>query len=127
YVSAEVLYVLGDRVGEDFGVVSTQGTPKPAFAALSGALVSPLGSVSRVVVHLRRRGGRLVASGSGPVGDFMRLEAFAGRTLRFRAIFTLDRFNRYTIRLPRVLGTRGLRVRVYQFWAGPQKAAQARI
>jgi hypothetical protein len=127
YVSAEVLYVLGDRVGEDFGVVSTQGTPKPAFAALSGALVSPLGRVSHVVVRLRRRGGRLAASGSGPVGDFMRLEAFAGRTLRYRAVFTLDRFNRYTIRLPRVLGTRGLRVRVYQFWAGPQQAAQARI
>ena len=36
---------------------------------------------------------------------------------------TLDRFNRYSIRLPSQLGTRGLRVRVYQYWSGPSSSA----
>jgi hypothetical protein len=39
----------------------------------------------------------------------------------------LDRFNRYSIPLPPVLGTRGLRVRVYQYWAGLGKEAQKSI
>ncbi len=39
----------------------------------------------------------------------------------------LNRFNRYSIALPSVLGTSGLRVRVYQFWAGLASAAQRTI
>jgi hypothetical protein len=69
----------------------------------------------------------VIASGSGPVGDFMQLEAFEGKLLRYRALFKLDRFNRYSITLPSVLGTHGLRVRVFQYWSGVGKAAQKRI
>ena len=47
--------------------------------------------------------------------------------LRYRALFTLDRFNRYSIALPSVLGTHGLRVRVFQYWSGLGKAAQKSI
>jgi len=68
-----------------------------------------------------------VASGSGPVGDFMELEAFQGSLLRYRALFTLNRFDRYSIALPRVLGSSGLQVRVYQYWAGIGKAARRGI
>jgi hypothetical protein len=57
----------------------------------------------------------------------MELEAFRGGRLRFRALFTLDRFDRYSLKLPRVLGTRGLRVRVYQYWAGEAMSAQSSI
>ena len=49
-----------------------------------------------------------MASGSGPVGDYMQLEAFQGSMLRYRALFTLNRFNQYSIALPAVLGTSGL-------------------
>jgi hypothetical protein len=69
----------------------------------------------------------VLASGSGPVGDYMELEAFHGSLLRYRALFTLNRFNRYSIALPSVLGTGGLRVRVYQYWAGRDRAAQRSI
>jgi hypothetical protein len=69
----------------------------------------------------------VIASGSGPVGDFMQLEAFKGKLLRYRALFKLDRFNRYSITLPSVLGTHALRVRVFQYWSGVGKAAQKRI
>jgi hypothetical protein len=57
----------------------------------------------------------------------MELEAFQGKLLRYRALFVLDRFNRYSIALPKVLGTSGLGVRVYQYWAGLGRAAQKGI
>ena len=57
----------------------------------------------------------------------MELEAFAGNTLRYHALFVLNRFNRFSLRLPAALGSSGLRVRVYQFWAGLSGAAQRTI
>jgi hypothetical protein len=127
YVAAEVIFQLFDEPGEDFGVASRGGAHKPAYGALAGVLASPFGRVSPVTMHLHRTRGRVVAAGSAPVGDFMRLEAFKGKVLRYRALFTLDRFNNYSLKLPRVLGTHGLRVRVFQYWAGSAKAAQKRI
>jgi hypothetical protein len=127
YLAAEVIYTLQDYPEEEFGVITARGARKPAFAALSGVLVSPLGPTTPVKLSLRRRGGSVVASGSAPVGDDMALEAFQGTRLRFRAVFALDRFNRYSITLPSLLGTSGLTVRVYQFRTGPSNPAQKRI
>ncbi len=127
YMAAEVVYALQDSVTEDFGVLSLTGAHKPSFAALSGALASPFGNARPVTLSLSLRSGQVVASGSGPVGDYMELEGFQGSVLRYRALFTLDRFNRYSIALPRVLGTGGLRVRVYQYWAGQGREAQKSI
>ncbi len=127
YIAAEVVYKLQGSATEEFGVLSTSGARKPAFAALARVFASPLGSVSRVALNLRRRGGQVVASGSGPVGDFMELEAFQGNVLRYKALFTLDRFNRYSIVLPRALGSQGLSVRVYQYWRGPGSDTQRSI
>jgi polysaccharide biosynthesis protein PslG len=127
YVAAEVVYDLQNSGEEQFGVLTASGARKPAYTPLAHVLASPFGNASAVTLRLSRRGGRVVASGSGPVGDFMELEAFQGSLPRYRAIFTLDRFNRYTISLPRVLGTSGLRVRVYQYWTGPRRAAQRSI
>jgi hypothetical protein len=127
YVAAAVLYQLQGYVSENFGVLNATENRKPAFAALSRVLASPFGHVSPVTLSLRRRAGHLLASGSGPVGDFMELEAFRGSLLRYRALFVLDRFNRYSIALPRALGTSGLRVRVYQYWGGTGRAARQSI
>jgi hypothetical protein len=123
YVAAAMVYKLQDSRGEDFGAVTESEARKPSFKALSEAFDRPVGSYSAVTLHLRRQGRHLVASGSGPVGDFMQLEVFAGRKLRYRALFTQDRFNRYSIPLPSLLGTHGLRVRVFQYWTGPSHAA----
>jgi hypothetical protein len=84
-------------------------------------------NVPRVTLRLRHAGRSVLASGSGPVGDFMKLEAFQGSVLRWEAIFILDRFNHYAIHLPAVLGTRGLRVRVFQFSAGLARDGQKSI
>ena len=57
----------------------------------------------------------------------MRMEVFRGGVLRYHAFLTLDRFNRYSIALPSVLGTHGLQVRMYQYWAGPATATRKSI
>jgi hypothetical protein len=127
YVAAAVLYKLQGSPQEEFGVLSASGARKPSFAALAKVLASPFGSPSPVTLSLGKRGGHVLASGSGPVGDYMGLEAFQGSRLRYRALFVLNRFNRYSIALPAVLGASGLRVRVYQYWAGLAGAAQRSI
>jgi hypothetical protein len=124
YVAAEVLYQLQGSVSENFGALNATGTRKPAFTALTRVLSTPFGSPSPVTLRLRQRDNRIVASGSGPVGDYMELEAFQGSLLRYRALFVLNRFNRYSIALPAVLGASDLRVRVYQYWAGLGRGAQ---
>lgn len=127
YVAAEVLYKLEGSASENFGVVGAGGIRKPAFAALARALASPFGTPTPVTLSLRRHHGAVVASGSGPVGDYMQLEVLVGGVPRYRALFTLDRFNRYSIPLPRALGTHGLAVRVFQYWAGSGRDAQRSI
>jgi len=127
YVAAYAIYKTQDSLAEAFGLLSEKGARKPSYAALTGVLGSPFGAVSPVTLRLRRSGGHVLASGSGPVGDFMQLEAFHGSVLRYRALFTLDRFNRYSLALPAVLGSSGLRVRVYQYWSGPGRDAQRSI
>jgi polysaccharide biosynthesis protein PslG len=124
YVAAMVVYTLQSSGSEDFGVLSATESRKPAFTALARVLASPFGEVSPATLSLRRKGKQLVASGSGPPGDYMELEAFQGTVLRYRTLFILNRFNEYSIRLPRVLGTSGLKVRVFQYWQGPARAAQ---
>ncbi len=127
YIAADVIYELQGSKQENFGMLSEKGARKPAFTALAGALASPFGAPSPVTLNLSRSGNHVVAKGSGPVGDTMRLEAFQGATLRFKALFTLNRFNQYSLALPGVLGTSGLTVRVYQTWTGPGKDAQKSV
>lgn len=127
YIAAVALYQLQDAGNESFGVLTARGVPKPAFAALKNVLISPVGAPPRVTLSLSRRAGHVLVSGSGPVGDYMRLEVLRGNVPRYRAAFTLNRFNRYSIKLPSALGTSGLTVRVYQDWMGPGKDAQKHI
>ncbi len=117
-MATDTLYKLHDGLNNQFGVLTDSGARKPSFTALANVLASPTGSPSKITLMLRRSNGHLVARGSAPVGDYMRLEAFKAGTLRFRATFTLDRFNHYSLSLPSVLGSRHLRVRVYQEWTG---------
>ncbi|MGO9319763.1 MAG: glycosyl hydrolase [Solirubrobacteraceae bacterium] len=127
YVAAAVAYKLQDSPSEAFGVLSVSGARKPSFKAVASALASPFGSISPVTLRLRRKGANVIASGSAPVGDYMRLEVLRGKALRYWELFTLNRYNDYSITLPAVLGTHGLRVRVFQYWSGIAKDAQKKI
>jgi hypothetical protein len=127
YVAAAIVYKLQDTRSENFGLLSSSGTRKPAFVTVAGVFASPFGSLSPVSLSLHRRGGRVLATGSAPVGDFMELEVFQGTVLRYRALFTLNRFNRYSLTLPAVLGTNGLSVRTFQYGTEPASGAHASI
>jgi hypothetical protein len=127
FVAAAVAYKLTDSPREDFGVLSTTGARKPSFAAFASAVSSPFGSISPITLKLRRKGKQVLATGSGPVGDYMRLEVFRGKVLRYWVIFTLNRFDEYSVELPASLGTHALRVRVFQYWSGTAKATQKTI
>src|SRR6202030_1639284 len=91
YIAALTSFKLQDTGSENFGVLTTSGSHKPSFSPLSRALATPFGNPSSVNLALRARRGRIIASGSGPVGDYMGLEALHGGVLRYKAIFTLDR------------------------------------
>jgi hypothetical protein len=127
WVAAEVVYNLQNAPPENFGLTTAFGGRKPAFAALAKSLLASPQPAEPVRLTLARRGRRVVASGSAPVGDYMQLEAFVSGALRYRALFVLDRFNRYRIALPAVLGSSGLQVRVFQYWAGAGRPASASI
>jgi Cellulase (glycosyl hydrolase family 5) len=127
WIAAAITYKLLSAQSEDFGVLTESGVRKPSFAALRGVFVSPFGKPSPVTIRLSPRGGRVVASGSGPVGDYMELEAFRGGRAIYRTLFTLNRFNHYTLSLPRQLGTTKLSVKVFQFWMGAAKAGYASV
>jgi hypothetical protein len=127
YVAAAILYKLRDSSNEDFGVLSTNGKRKPAFVALARVIADPVAGEARPALRLRVRSRHVIASGSGPVGDFMELEALQGNVPRYRAFFILNRFNDYSIVLPAQLGTSGLTVRVFQYWQGPGATAQRSV
>jgi endo-1,4-beta-mannosidase len=127
YVAGIVMYKLQSSEGEDFGVLTQTGARKPSYAALARVLASPFGEPTPVTLRLRRKRARVIASGSGPPGDYMELEAYEGTVLRYRALFVLNRFNEYSIALPKALGTSGLRVRVFQYAEGPARAARRSI
>ncbi len=127
YVAANVVYKIEDSPGEEFGMVTTKLAHKPAFKALASVFASPFGSVPRVTLKLRRSGGHVVASGSGPVGDYIKLTVYKGNFARYFAEFSLNRFNEYSVALPASLGTSGLRVKVFQIWAGSHTATQKHI
>jgi hypothetical protein len=127
WVAAAVIFKLRDSFHEEFGLLNAAGKRKPAFTALARVLGSRPGAPSHVSLSLGRRHGSVVASGSAPVGDFMALEAFQHGVLRYTAVFVLDRFNRYSITLPPVLGTSGLSVRIVQYWSGTPGGAQRSI
>jgi hypothetical protein len=128
YVAAAAVYKLQSNRGEDFGLISVGNSRKPAFASLASALGSPgSGSTGAVTLHLSRSGSSVLARGSAPPGDFVRLEAFSGSVLRYQLFFDVDRFDRYSLRLPAALGTSGLSVRVYPWWRGPTRATKSGI
>lgn len=127
YVAAATVYELQDSFAESFGVLTVTGKRKPSFYALASALQNPFGAPTPVKLWLRASRGQVVATGSGPVGDYMRLEASVNGVLRYYQIFTLNRFNDFKVVLPRTLGTRKITVSVYQYWLGPRRAAKRRI
>jgi hypothetical protein len=115
YVRAALVYNVQDDSQYDFGVTRVNLAPKPAVRTLARVLPRP-GPPRGIQLRLRRRGGRVVAVGSGPAGDALGVEVSKGGRVRYVATIKMDRFNRFSLALPRALGRGGLRVKVYQYW-----------
>jgi hypothetical protein len=121
-VQGAVLFTLRDNFTYDFGLVDRAGRGKPVFKSVAAAYRGRFGKSRKVTLRLRARGGRLVAAGSGPVGDVYRLDVSVRGTLRYRAAFRLNRYGTYAIKLPGQLGRRGLKVSVRQYTVGGRPA-----
>ncbi len=115
YVIGSVIYTARDNSELQFGMVRASGSRKPAFKTVRQAFTGR-GRPASVQLRLRRRGSQTVASGKGPAGDALQIEVRKYGTLRYRAAFRLTSKGTYSLKLPKQLGTRGLRVRVYQYW-----------
>ncbi len=112
---------------EDFGVLSETGARKPSFAALRSVFVSPFGALSPVTAHLSHAVVGVLASGSGPVGDYMQLEAFQRWTCCATARCSRWTASTATRLCCRACSVRHLRVSVFQYWLGTARAASASI
>ena len=115
YLKAIVVYRLRDDGNNRFGLLSPRGARKPSFGAFQTA-IRRFSKGTRTAMRVRRRGGALRVTGSGPEGDVYRLEVRSGRALRYRATFLLDANNRFRLTLPAQLGTRRLRVSLVSLW-----------
>jgi len=118
YVKGAVIYGLTDYAQYDFGLLTVAQQRKPAFGVIAKIFRTHKARLSPVRIHSRLSGGRVVVSGSTPAGDAMELDANIGPSLRWKVTFDPNRFNRFSIRLPASLGTRGIHVFVYQYWTG---------
>jgi hypothetical protein len=126
FVKGAIVYTLQDSPSFEFGAVDLRARPKPLFAALRPAFLGRPGAPRKVVLKLRARSGRVVASGGGPGADAYEMNVWQGRTIRYRVAFRLDRNGHFRIALPAALGTRNLTVQVFQYWLGARRAAVRR-
>lgn len=115
YVTGAVVYTARDNSELQFGMVRSNGSTKPAFKTVRQAFTGR-GRPASVKLRLRRSGRRTIASGTGPAGDALQIEVKKNGKLRYRAAFRLTSKGTYRIKLPLALGTRNLRVRVFQYW-----------
>jgi hypothetical protein len=116
YVRAAIVYNLQDDSQYDFGLVDRDSSPKRAYGEVSSELRTGPGRPRGISLSLRRRGRRVVASGSGPAGDDLEVDVYKRGRLRFKATLRMDRSRHFSVRLPSALGSHGMRVRVYQYW-----------
>jgi hypothetical protein len=121
FVRGLIVYTLQDTAQYSFGVVSATNEPKPSFAALSTTFASPR-AARHPTLSVKRSGGRYVATGTGPAGDFLEVDVFEGSRFRSKVFFRPDRSQHFRIRLPSFVRS-GMRVQVYQYWLGRSRGA----
>jgi hypothetical protein len=119
WISSAVMYTLKDSdAAYQFGLISRRGARKPAYKSVRSALGGKSGALRRPTMALRRSGASVLVSGKGSLADAYVLRVYQGDTLRYRALIRVSRFGSYAVKLPPVLGTSGLRVRLTSDWSG---------
>jgi hypothetical protein len=119
WISSAVMYTLKDSDDAyQFGLISRRGAQKPAYKSVRSVLSGKSGALRRPTMALRRSGASVLVSGKGSLADAYVLRVYQGQTLRYRALIRVSRFGSYAVKLPSVLGTSGLRVRLTSDWSG---------
>jgi hypothetical protein len=119
WISSAVMYTLKDSDDAyQFGLISRRGARKPAYKSVRSVLAGASGALRRPTMALRRSGASVQVSGKGSLADAYVLRVYQGQTLRYRALIRVSRFGAYAVKLPAVLGTSGLRVRLTSDWSG---------
>ncbi|MCW2991549.1 MAG: glycoside hydrolase family 5 protein [Solirubrobacterales bacterium] len=120
WVRAAIVYKLRDTATEHFGVLSSGGARKPAFATLRQAFRTGLGAPR--AIQARVSGSRL--TGSAPAGDIVTVQGFrADGSFFYQAIVAPDRSGHFAIDLPGdVLGNKLV---VSQPWTKRSKTLRA--
>lgn len=124
YVKAAIQYKIDDDGpgGYSFGLFDRRGKAKPSYTMVRRVLRRKVRRPVAPTLHLRARGGQLVISGSASLTELLTLTVRQNGQLRFRATLAADARNRYRIVLPKVLGTRGLSVRLSAGYTGSRSA-----
>jgi hypothetical protein len=118
WLRATTIFSISDTPQYDLGLFDRQGHAKPSATALRRAWASRKRTLRAITLRLRSSGGRLLATGSGSAGDVYTLDASVGGRLRYRVNFRMNSVNTYSLKLPSVVGTRGVTVRVHRMWDG---------
>jgi hypothetical protein len=125
WIRAAVVYALRDETtAYQLGVLDHRGRRKPSYAAVRRAGSGRPGRLRTQTLRLRLRRGVVRATGGAPGIDIYTLRISSGGVLRYRAIIRPDRFNRFSVALPPVLGTRGLTATLTRAWDGRRVTAR---
>ena len=119
WIKAAVVYTITDQSDAyQFGLLTSSGAKKPAFAAVSNVFSGKQVSVTKPKLSLTARGGRTTAKGTASQTEIFTLRVWRAGQLRYRATLRTDRFGAYKVVLPRSLGTASLRARLSGVWTG---------
>ncbi|HWI21911.1 MAG TPA: cellulase family glycosylhydrolase [Baekduia sp.] len=112
YVQGAIVYQLSDSQNYDMGLFDRNGKKKPSFAPVSSIFKhKKIPKPRKVSLKLRRAGSKVVATGSGPGGDFYEIRVWQSGQLRYLGIVKLSRNLTFKTALPKALGTSGLTVK----------------
>jgi polysaccharide biosynthesis protein PslG len=119
WVKAALVFTIYDQSDAyQFGLLTGSHVRKPAFAAVRDVFAGKARKVAKPSMKLRARNGKVTVSGTASQVETFKLRVWRGGQLAYRALLRTDRFGAYTLTLPKVIGTKQLRVRLAGDWTG---------
>jgi hypothetical protein len=119
WVKGAVVYTLNDQSeAYQFGLLTAAGQRKPAFGAVSDVFAGRKVKVTKPKMGLTARKGRVTVAGTASQVERFTLRVYRAGRLAYRAVLRTDRFGAYKVKLPAVIGTSQLRVRLAGTWTG---------
>jgi hypothetical protein len=119
WVKGAVVFTLHDQSeAYQFGLMTAAGQRKPAFRAVSDVFAGKQVKVTRPTMRLTASKGRVTVAGTASQVETFKLRVYRSGQLAYRAVLRTDRFGAYKVKLPAVVGTSQLRVRLAGTWTG---------